>query len=100
LRAMLPPGVLDSSRVRRYRKTAFRVPVAHWLRGPLAEPLRHQLEHGVIYEQGYFDRAAVARLTDAHLAGAADHSQELWPLLSLGLWADRFCGHDRSYVRD
>jgi asparagine synthase (glutamine-hydrolysing) len=100
LRAMLPPGVIDSSRVRRYRKTAFRVPVAHWLRGPLAEPLRHQIEHGVIYEQGYFDRAAVARLADAHLAGAADHSQELWPLLSLGLWADRFCGHDRAQVRE
>jgi asparagine synthase (glutamine-hydrolysing) len=100
LRAMLPPGVIDSSRLRRYRKTAFRVPVAHWLRGPLAGPLRHQLEHGLIYDEGYFDRAAVARLADQHLAGAADHSQELWPLLSLGLWADRFCGHDRSYVRE
>jgi asparagine synthase (glutamine-hydrolysing) len=100
LRAMLPPGVIDSSRLRRYRKTAFRVPVAHWLRGPLAQPLRHQLEHGLIYDAGYFDRAAVARLADQHLAGAADHSQELWPLLALGLWVDRFWAHDRSYVRE
>jgi asparagine synthase (glutamine-hydrolysing) len=100
LRAMLPPGVIDTSRLGRYRKTAFRVPVAHWLRGPLAEPLRRQLEHGVIYGEGYFDRGAVARLADEHLAGAADHSAELWPLLSLGLWADRFCGLDGSNVRE
>lgn len=100
LRAMLPSGVIDTSRLGRYRKTAFRVPVAHWLRGPLAEPLRHQLEHGVIYGEGYFERAAVARLTDEHLVGAADHSAELWPLLSLGLWADRFCGLDGCHVRE
>ncbi len=99
LRAMLPHGVIDTSRLGRYRKTAFRVPVAHWLRGPLAEPLRRQLEDGVIYGEGYFDRRAVARLAGEHLAGAADHSAELWPLLSLGLWADRFCGLDGSYVR-
>jgi asparagine synthase (glutamine-hydrolysing) len=100
LRAMLPPGVIDTPRLGRYRKTAFRVPVAHWLRGPLAEPLRRQLERGVIYGEGYFDRGAVARLADEHLAGTADHSAELWPLLSLGLWADRFCGLDGSYVRE
>jgi asparagine synthase (glutamine-hydrolysing) len=92
LRAMLPSGVIATSRLGRYRKTAFRVPVAHWLRGPLAPALKRQLEHGVIYGEGYFDRDAVARLADEHVAGAADHSAELWPLLSLGLWADRFCG--------
>jgi len=100
LRAMLPPGVIDTSRSGRYRKTAFRVPVAHWLRGALAEPLRHQLEHGVLYREGYFDHGAVARLADEHIRGVADHSAELWPLLSLGLWVDRFCGLDGSYVRE
>ena len=95
LRAMLPAGVLDErTRRGRYRKTAFRVPAADWLRGPLARRLPTQLEHGVIYSEGYFDARAVARLIDEHLAGGRDHSEELWPLLALGLWADRFCGLD------
>ena len=36
LRAMVPAGLLPSTPARRYRKTAFRVPAAEWLRGPLA----------------------------------------------------------------
>jgi len=94
LRAMLPDGALESSRTRRYRKTAFRVPAAEWLRGPLAGTLRGQLRNGLIYSEGYFDREAVAALCDEHLAGRRDHSDTLWPLLSLGVWVDGFLGAD------
>ncbi len=94
LRAMLPAGVLETPRLGRYRKTAFRVPAADWLRGPLADVLRAQPEHGVLYSEGYFAREAVRALVGEHLAGARDHSERLWPLLALGLWADRFCGLD------
>jgi asparagine synthase (glutamine-hydrolysing) len=92
--AMLPDGILPASRGGRYRKKAFRVPAAEWLRGPLAPAMRRQLEHGVIYEEGYFDRGAVAQLVREHASATCDHSDELWPLLSLGLWADRFHGLD------
>ncbi len=92
--AMLPDGMLPSSALGRYRKTAFRVPAAEWLRGPLAPVLARQLERGVIYEQGYFDRRAVSALVREHATGASDHSDQLWPLLSFGLWADRFFGLD------
>jgi asparagine synthase (glutamine-hydrolysing) len=91
---MLPEGLLPANRRGGYRKTAFRVPAAEWLRGPLAPLLQRQLQRGTIYEQGYFDRGAVARLVEQHAAGACDHSDQLWPLLSLGLWADRFHGLD------
>ncbi len=96
VRAMLPEGVIDTSRLGRYRKTAFRVPAADWLRGPLAPVLERQLERGVIYAEGYFDRAAARALVREHCSGGHDHSDQLWPLLSLGLWADRFCGLDDS----
>jgi len=96
VRGMLPEGVIDTPRLGRYRKTAFRVPAADWLRGPLASALDRQLEHGVIYTEGYFDREAARALVGEHLSGAHDHSDQLWPLLSLGLWADRFCGLDDS----
>jgi asparagine synthase (glutamine-hydrolysing) len=94
LRAMLPAGVLETPRLGRYRKTAFRVPAADWLRGPLADVLRAQPEHGVLYSEGYFAREAVRALVGEHLAGARDHSEQLWPLLALGLWVDRFCERD------
>jgi asparagine synthase (glutamine-hydrolysing) len=94
VRAMLPDGLMSAKRLRRYRKTAFQVPAADWLRGPLAPVMRSQLERGAIYEQGYFNREAVDLLVREHMSCAADHSDELWPLLSLGLWADRFVGLD------
>jgi asparagine synthase (glutamine-hydrolysing) len=96
VRAMLPDGIIAAPRFGRYRKTAFRVPAAEWLRGPLAGVLHRQLERGVLYEEGYFEREAVAGLVREHMAHSADHSDQLWPLLALGLWADRFCGLDGS----
>jgi asparagine synthase (glutamine-hydrolysing) len=91
---MLPAGILGERRFGRYRKTAFRVPAGDWLRGPLAPVLQRQLERGVIYQEGYFDRDAVGALVREHTTSVCDHSDQLWPLLSLGLWADRFCGLD------
>jgi asparagine synthase (glutamine-hydrolysing) len=91
--AMLPEGLLPERRGG-YRKTAFRVPAAEWLRGPLAPALADQLAHGVLYEEGWFDRAAVRRLVQEHAAAGADHSDQLWPLLALGLWVDRFHGRE------
>jgi asparagine synthase (glutamine-hydrolysing) len=94
VRAMLPEGIMAPQRFGRYRKTAFRVPAATWLRGPLAPVLSAQLERGILYAEGYFNRDAVGRLVREHVSCLADHSDELWPLLALGLWVDRFCGLD------
>jgi asparagine synthase (glutamine-hydrolysing) len=91
---MLGPGVLPDGRFARYRKTAFRVPAAEWLRGPLQPALREQLAHGSLYGEGYFDAVAATRLADEHAAATHDHSDRLWPLLALGLWLDRFHGRD------
>jgi asparagine synthase (glutamine-hydrolysing) len=92
--AMLPDDIIPVARFGRYRKTAFRVPAAEWLRGPLAPVMSRQLERGVVYGEGYFDRHAAGRLVREHAARTHDHSDQLWPLLSLGLWADRFHGLD------
>jgi asparagine synthase (glutamine-hydrolysing) len=93
---MLGPDVLPTASSKHYRKTAFRVPAADWLRGPLAPVLQRQLERGTIYSEGFFDRAVAERLVSEHASSARDHSDQLWPLLSLGLWADRFHGVDTA----
>jgi asparagine synthase (glutamine-hydrolysing) len=73
-------------------KTAFRVPVAEWLRGPLTPALRDQLDGGRMFEEGWFARDAAASAVEEHLAGAGDWGHVLWPLLSFGLWLDRLRG--------
>jgi asparagine synthase (glutamine-hydrolysing) len=91
---LLGGDVLPDRRFARYRKTAFRVPAAEWLRGPLRAALREQLADGSLYGEGYFDAVAATRLADEHFAATHDHSDRLWPLLALGLWVDRFHGRD------
>ena len=52
LRAMLPTGVLETPRPGRYRKTAFRVPAAEWLRARSRRSCSTQPEHGILYSEG------------------------------------------------
>jgi asparagine synthase (glutamine-hydrolysing) len=68
-------------------KTAFRVPADAWLRGPLAETLRSQVEEGGAFAEGWFARDAARRLMKEHAAGD-DRSDVLWPLMSFSLWLD------------
>ena len=68
-------------------KTAFRVPVADWLSGPLTGLLDHHLNDGRLVTDGWFDRRALQRTLDEHRAGR-DRSAVLWPVLVLGLWLE------------
>jgi asparagine synthase (glutamine-hydrolysing) len=80
----------------RRHKTAFRVPVADWLKGPLAATVSEQLRAGALYEEGWFERQGARRMFSEHEAGQRDWSHALWPLLALGLWLDRFRGRNEA----
>jgi asparagine synthase (glutamine-hydrolysing) len=73
----------------RCSKTAFEVPAAAWLRGPLAPLIDDQLAHGSVFAEGWFDRREAAALVAEHRNGNRDASGAIWPLLALGLWLDR-----------
>jgi asparagine synthase (glutamine-hydrolysing) len=90
LRRVLPEGGWSRG------KTAFRVPSAEWLRGPLAYTLTTQLGSGAAFDEGWFERSAARHMVDDHLAGRADWSYALWPLLAFGLWLDRLRGTRRG----
>jgi asparagine synthase (glutamine-hydrolysing) len=81
---------------RRRPKTAFRVPAADWLRGPLAPLIDRQLAHGSAFAEGWFDRGEAASLVAEHRAGTRDRSAAIWPLLAFGLWLDRIRGRELS----
>lgn len=64
-------------------KMGFSVPLAAWLRGPLAQRAREALLGGAIAQCGYFEPSMLDQLLREHVAGSADHSTTLWSLLML-----------------
>ncbi len=84
LRKLLPAENIDR------RKMGFGVPITHWLRGELQGFLRETLLSERSLKRGLFKPVAVARLVDEHTARQKDHAHQLWTLLMLELWFQRF----------
>jgi asparagine synthase (glutamine-hydrolysing) len=84
LRKLLPAENLDR------RKMGFGVPITHWLRGQLAPFLRETLLSERSQRRGLFKPECVAHLVDEHTGARADHAHQLWTLLMLELWFQRF----------
>jgi asparagine synthase (glutamine-hydrolysing) len=77
LRQRLPSSVLDG------QKRGFDVPLAAWLRGPLAAALGHGLR---ALPADWFDRPRLLELEREHQSGQRDHARLLWSLLCLAHW--------------
>lgn len=67
-------------------KRGFDIPVAAWLRGPLAEHLREHLRG---LPADWFDLDRVQLIMEEHLEGRRDHGLLLWTLLVLEAWRRR-----------
>jgi len=62
-------------------KMGFAVPLARWFRGPLKQRVRDAVLGARLAQTGWFDRAYLEHLIDAHQSGARDYSAPLWTLL-------------------
>jgi asparagine synthase (glutamine-hydrolysing) len=69
-------------------KKGFGIPVARWLRGPLAALVDEKLGRERLERQGLFRSDEVARRIAEHQSGAHDHRKPLWTLLMFQLWYD------------
>jgi asparagine synthase (glutamine-hydrolysing) len=67
-------------------KKGFGIPVARWLRGPLAPLLDRLLATDRLRAQGLFRPEEVARRIREHRDGVRDHRKPLWTLLMFQLW--------------
>jgi asparagine synthase (glutamine-hydrolysing) len=74
------------------RKQGFSIPIAAWLRGPLEPFAREVLAPSAVARQGLLDPAVVTPLLDRHCAGREDLSRQIWGLMALTLWFDRYAG--------
>ncbi|MDQ3743195.1 MAG: asparagine synthase (glutamine-hydrolyzing) [Acidobacteriota bacterium] len=84
LRGLLPRENLTRG------KMGFGVPVGHWLRGPMQGFLREQLLSDKAARRGLLRAEAVRRLVEIHVRGEHDLGNQLWTLLMLELWFQRF----------
>ncbi len=82
----LPASILERP------KKGFGIPVARWLRGPLAPLMDQLLSRDRLGGQGIFRPEAVGCLVAEHRAGVRDHRKPLWTLLMFQLWHDRWLG--------
>ncbi|QKG71691.1 XrtA/PEP-CTERM system amidotransferase [Erythrobacter mangrovi] len=64
-------------------KQGFVTPLAQWFRGPLASEARAVASSELLTGSGWFDRKALSRLADNHIAGRSDNARTLWQLLML-----------------
>jgi len=84
LEPLLPREILHG------RKQGFSIPIAAWLRGPLEPFAREVLAPSAVARQGLLDPAAVTPILDRHVSGQEDLSRQIWGLMALTLWFDRY----------
>ena len=84
LRKLLPSENLDR------RKMGFGVPIGHWFRGKMQPFLREVVLSERALKRGLFRPETVRQLVDQHAEGKRDYSHQLWTLLMLELWFQRF----------
>ena len=84
LRKLLPSENLNR------RKMGFGVPIGHWFRGKMQPFLREVVLSEKAMQRGLFKPEAVKQLIELHTRGERDYSHQLWTLLMLELWFNRF----------
>ena len=71
-------------------KMGFGVPIGAWLRGPLRPWAEELLDPRRLAAQGLLDPVPVRTAWNQHLSGRRDLGYELWDVLVLQAWMDRW----------
>jgi len=83
----VPPALVERP------KMGFGIPIGPWLRQELAPWADHLLDERRLREQGLLDPAPIRRAWDLHRTGRRDLGYELWDVLVLQAWVDRWRPH-------
>lgn len=71
-------------------KMGFAIPLDTWLRGPLREWAEDLLSSASLASLPMLDAAAIRRLWQAHLKGHGHYAQQLWAVLQLVAWQQKW----------
>ncbi len=83
VRGRIPDQVIDRP------KKGFGIPLAAWLRGPLAGRVESVVQESPLWDLGCADQAVFARWFDEHRDRRRDRSKPLWALYVLDRWLRR-----------
>jgi len=72
------------------KKAGFNVPNARWIKGGLKPFVMDHLSTKRINEMGILDTTEVEKVLSDHFARKAENSHQIWCLLTLALWWERF----------
>lgn len=72
------------------RKMGFGVPISHWFRGELQSFLREIILSEKALRRDLFKPSAVKQMVELHTRAERDFGPQLWTLLMLELWYQRF----------
>ena len=72
------------------RKMGFGVPVGRWFRGEMKDFVRGVLLSEKSLKRGIVRPEILERYVAEHTSGERDHAFQLWTLLMLELWFQRF----------
>lgn len=71
-------------------KMGFGLPIGPWLRGPLRPWAEELLSERRLAAQGLLDPVPIRRAWDLHQSGRRDLAHELWDVIALQAWIDRW----------
>jgi asparagine synthase (glutamine-hydrolysing) len=71
-------------------KMGFGVPIGHWFRSSLRGFLQETLLSDRSLKRDFFNPAAIKLMVSEHVSGKKDYAHQLWTLLMLELWFERF----------
>src|SRR5436190_395749 len=86
LESVLPADVLYKP------KRGFGAPTREWFRGPESKSLTQQVMNSSLRKRNFFDYEFINRMADEHRREVRDWSANLWCLLNLSVWYDRWIG--------
>lgn len=84
LKRLLPEEILKRP------KMGFGVPISYWLRNEMNRFLRETILSERALKRGFFKPEVLRRLVELHTRGERDYAPQLWTLLMLELWFERF----------
>lgn len=72
------------------RKQGFPIPIDVWMRNEAKSMVHDLLAPDIVQRRGLFNPVTVEKLLSRHQSGTHDYATELWGLMSVEMWLQRF----------